>query len=182
MPPAGSGPSTRTIARIFFTVVALAAGLYLLYLVRSVVGLVAIALFLAIALGPAVDIFDRRGLNRGLSILVVYALLFFAVVGVGLLVVPAWRYRVHRWEVSPTAVYTQRGWVNQERRIAPISRVQTVDTSRGPLQQAAGIAALVVTTASAKGALVVHGLDPERAEQLSDELARRAQLVGGDGT
>lgn len=88
MSPAGSGPSTRTIARIFFTVVALAAVLFLLYLVRSVVGLVAIAVFLAVALGPAVDFFARRKVNRGLSILIVYGLLFATVVGVGLLVVP----------------------------------------------------------------------------------------------
>ena len=33
---------------------------------------------------------------------------------------------------SPQAVYTRSGWLVQERRIAPISRVQTVDTYRGP--------------------------------------------------
>jgi len=38
---ASAGPSSRAIARVFLTVVALAAALYLLYLVRSVVGLVA---------------------------------------------------------------------------------------------------------------------------------------------
>src|SRR4051812_42423484 len=40
-------------------------------------------------------------------------------------VMPRWRYRVHRWEVAPLAVYTQSGWLDQERRIAPISRIQT---------------------------------------------------------
>ena len=45
---------------------------------------------------------------------------------------PLWRYRVHRWDISPQAVYTRSGWLVQERRIAPISRVQTVDTYRGP--------------------------------------------------
>ena len=47
---------------------------------------------------------------------------------VPLFVVPMWRYRVHRWEIRPQAVYTRTGWLVQERRIAPISRVQTVDT------------------------------------------------------
>src|SRR5450759_2306604 len=51
------------------------------------------------------------------------------------IVMPRWRYRVHRWEVTSTAVYTQSGWLVQERRIAPLSRVQTVDTARGPLEQ-----------------------------------------------
>lgn len=95
---------------------------------------------------------------------------------------PGYWYRQHRWEITDDAVYTRSGLFWREWRAAPLSRLQTVDTSRGPLQQLTGIAALVVTTASAKGPLVVHGLDPERAEQLSDDLARRAQLVGGDGT
>ena len=37
-------------------------------------------------------------------------------------------------------MYTQSGWLSQERRIAPISRVQTVDTERGPLEQLFGLA------------------------------------------
>ena len=36
-------------------------------------------------------------------------------------VVPVWRYRVHRWDIGPKAVYTRTGWLVQERRIAPIS-------------------------------------------------------------
>ena len=47
-----------------------------------------------------------------------------------LVVMPQWRYRVHRWEVTPEAVYTQTGWFNQERRIAPIVRIQSVALSR----------------------------------------------------
>src|SRR3954452_12167787 len=83
-----SGPSTRPIVRVFFTVVGLVAGLYLLYRVRSVVGLLAIAAFLSVALGPSVGFFHRRGLSRGLSIVVVYVTLALAVVGIGLLLVP----------------------------------------------------------------------------------------------
>jgi len=76
-----------------------------------------------------------------------------------LLVMPQWRYRVHRWEVTDNAVYTKSGWISQERRIAPISRVQTVDTERGPLEQLFGLANVTVTTASAAGPLRIHGLD-----------------------
>jgi uncharacterized protein len=49
-------------------------------------------------------------------------------------VMPQWRYRVHRWEITDDAVYTSAGWLRQEWRIAPMSRIQTVDTVRGPLQ------------------------------------------------
>ena len=58
-------PSTRAIAKVFLTVAALAGALYLLYLVRSVVGLVFIAVFLAVALGPPVGYLRRRGVPRG---------------------------------------------------------------------------------------------------------------------
>ena len=74
-------------------------------------------------------------------------------------VMPHWRYRVHRWESTVDAVYTQSGWLTQERRIAPISRIQTVDSQRGPLEQLFKLANVTVTTASAAGPLKIHGLD-----------------------
>jgi uncharacterized protein len=99
-----------------------------------------------------------------------------------LAVMPQWRYRVHRWETTDTAVYTQAGWFTQERRIAPISRVQTVDTERGPFEQLFGLANVTVTTASAAGPLEIHGLDRDTATALVDELTVRTQAAGGDGT
>jgi predicted PurR-regulated permease PerM len=91
-PPHGSpdsnGPSFRTIARIFFSLVVLAGGFYLVYLVRDIVVLLFISLFLAVALGPPVDFFHRRKIPRAASILLVYLLGLLAVFLVGLLVVP----------------------------------------------------------------------------------------------
>jgi predicted PurR-regulated permease PerM len=86
-----SGPdqlSTRTIARVFFTLVALGVLLYMLYLVRSVLGLLLIAVFLAVALGPAVDRVSRLKLPRPASILIVFLCLFLAIFLIGLIVVP----------------------------------------------------------------------------------------------
>lgn len=80
--------STRTIARVFFTLVGLTVLLYTLYLVRSVIGLILIAVFLSIALGPGVDFFARRGAPRSLAILGVFLALFLAIFVIGLLVVP----------------------------------------------------------------------------------------------
>jgi len=97
-------------------------------------------------------------------------------------VVPQWRYLVHRWEITETAVYTQRGWWARERRIAPMSRVQTVDLAQGPLDRLFGLATLTVTTASAAGALHVEGLDHDLALQLSEHLTRSAEAAGGDAT
>lgn len=99
-----------------------------------------------------------------------------------LIVMPRWRYRVHRWEVTATAVYTQSGWLSQERRIAPLSRVQTVDTQRGPLEQLFRLANVTVTTASAAGPLSINGLDLATAESLVAELTEVTSHSEGDAT
>ncbi len=106
-----------------------------------------------------------------------------AVLGVAhVSVMPLWRYRVHRWETTADAVYTQSGWLRQEWRIAPISRIQTVDSERGPFEQLFGLANVTVTTASAAGPLRVHGLDRQTAQRLVDELTVSAQATAGDAT
>lgn len=99
-----------------------------------------------------------------------------------LIIMPRWRYRVHRWEVTDNAVYTQAGWLSQERRIAPISRVQTVDLERGPLEQLFQLANVTVTTASAAGPLRIHGLDRATAEGLVAELTEVTSRSEGDAT
>lgn len=98
------------------------------------------------------------------------------------LVVPQWRYLVHRWEVTDTAVYTQTGWWARERRIAPMSRIQTVDHAEGAVARLFGLATVTVTTASAAGALQIDGLDREVARRLVDELTVKADAVEGDAT
>jgi uncharacterized protein len=96
--------------------------------------------------------------------------------------VPQWRYLVHRWEVTDTAVYTQTGWWARERRIAPMSRVQTVDHREGAFSRLFGLATVRVTTASSAGALTIEGLDRARALAIVDNLTRMADSVPGDAT
>jgi membrane protein YdbS with pleckstrin-like domain len=97
-------------------------------------------------------------------------------------VVPRWRYAVHRWEVTDTAVYTQTGWWAREQRIAPMSRIQTVDHAEGAISRLFGLSTVTVTTASAAGALEIAGLDRGRALELVDELTIMADAVPGDAT
>ena len=87
-------------------------------------------------------------------------------------VVPSWRYLVHRWEVTDTAVYTQTGWWARERRIAPMSRIQTVDHVEGAISRLFGLATVTVTTASAAGALDDRRAGQGRRPRLVDELTR----------
>jgi len=98
------------------------------------------------------------------------------------LLMPRLRYAVHRWEVTETAVYTQAGWWSVERRIAPMSRIQTVDYNEGVFSRMFGLATVTVTTASAAGALEIAALDRGLARELVDRLARRADAVTGDAT
>jgi membrane protein YdbS with pleckstrin-like domain len=98
------------------------------------------------------------------------------------IVMPRWRFRVHRWEATPAAIYTQTGWLSQERRIAPVSRVQTVDLQRGPLEQLFGLASVTVTTASAAGPLEIDGLDVDTARALVDSLTEATVAEEGDAT
>jgi membrane protein YdbS with pleckstrin-like domain len=99
-----------------------------------------------------------------------------------MIVMPLWRYRVHRWEVTEDAVYTRTGWLWQEWRIAPMSRIQTVDTARGPLEQAFRLSSVTVTTASAAGPLKIKGLDRTVAEDLVEKLTEVTQAHRGDAT
>jgi membrane protein YdbS with pleckstrin-like domain len=95
---------------------------------------------------------------------------------------PRWRYLVHRWEVTDTAVYTQTGWLTRERRIAPMSRIQTVDHVEGAISRLFRLATVTVTTASAAGALAIVGLDRDVARSLVDDLTVKADAVEGDAT
>jgi membrane protein YdbS with pleckstrin-like domain len=97
-------------------------------------------------------------------------------------VVPLWRYAVHRWETTEDAVYAKTGWLWQEWRVAPMSRIQTVDTERGPLEQLFRLSSVTVTTASAAGPIKIVGLDHELAAELVQRLTSATQAASGDAT
>jgi hypothetical protein len=135
--------------------------------------------WLVLAIGQPVWMkFDQRIL--WLHTLIAVVTLFGAAISVA--VAPLWRYRVHRWEISPQAVYTRTGWLVQERRIAPISRVQTVDTYRGPLDRLFGLANVAVTTASSAGAVHIAALDVQVADHIAAQLTDIAAIGAEDAT
>jgi len=112
--------------------------------------------------------------------LVVLALAVAAVVHAVLM--PRIRFRVHRWEVSDTAVHTREGWIGRESRIAPISRVQTVDSRQGALMRVFGLASITVTTASAAGPITIACLDAETAREVVARLTAITAATEGDAT
>jgi membrane protein YdbS with pleckstrin-like domain len=112
-------------------------------------------------------------------------------VGLGLTVVvaavhvsimPRWGYRVHRWAITDDAVFVRSGWLTQETRLAPIARLQTVDSRRGFLHRIYGLTSVTVTTASSAGSLTIHALDDDVAREVVATLAAVAQETPGDAT
>ena len=111
----------------------------------------------------------------GLALIVVLTL-------VRVIVMPIVRYRVHRWEITPTAVFTRAGWLSREERIAPLSRVQTVDSHQGPVMRLFHLASVTVTTASAAGPIRIDCLDENVARQVVVDLTEITGASEGDAT
>lgn len=129
--------------------------------------------------GVAVAYASWESARPWLIVLLVLAALALVV---ALVVEPLWRYRVHRWETTDEAVYALTGWIVREWRVAPLSRVQTVDAVQGPLEQLLKLSTLRVTTASSRGAIEIGGLDKATADRVADALTRIAQATPGDAT
>ncbi|MCU1605903.1 MAG: uncharacterized protein JWP46_2368 [Modestobacter sp.] len=104
----------------------------------------------------------------------------YGVVAIG--VRPRLRYRVHRWEVTDEAVYTLTGWLTRTWTLVPISRIQTVDVTRGVVQQLFGLSTVVVLTASSQGTVRMPQLESDVARRVAEDLARRAELVRDEAT
>jgi membrane protein YdbS with pleckstrin-like domain len=147
-----------------------AIGLWVTEGVASSVG-VAIAATLFLVFVPA----DAGGPLPLLRWLVPIAAVVWAVATIGIR--PWFRFRVHRWEVTAEAVYTLTGWLTRTWTLVPISRIQTVDVTRGVLQQLFGLSTVAVLTASSQGTVRVWHLEADVAQRVADDLAHRAEQV-----
>jgi predicted PurR-regulated permease PerM len=78
----------RSVAVAAGALLGLAAAVKLVLLAQSGLTLIAIALFLAVALNPAVERFERRGLGRVWSVAAVYSMALVLCVCLGLVFVP----------------------------------------------------------------------------------------------
>jgi predicted PurR-regulated permease PerM len=89
-----SQPRTRTVriefsVRSILSVIGIALSLWLIVQIWQVFLIVVIALVLAAALTPVVQGLERRRMKRAVALAVVFAALVLAVVGLGVLIVPA---------------------------------------------------------------------------------------------
>ena len=86
LPPPQVTP--RTVATVVFTALAILGLLYLLWRLQTIVRWTVIALFLAVALNPAVNRLQRWRLPRGFAILIVYVAMLLVVLGIVALITP----------------------------------------------------------------------------------------------
>ena len=149
-----------------------------LWVTEGVVG--ALALWLGIGAFLAFVPADAGGPVPVLRWVLPLAGVTYAVVVIG--VRPWVQHRVSRWEITAEAAYARTGWLTQTWTLVPISRIQTVDVTRGLLQQLFGLATVAVLTASSQGTVRILHLEHGVAQRVADDLARRAELVRDQAT
>lgn len=144
-------------ARLLWTIeVAIAAGALVL------IGAAALAVIAAVGEVPA-------------PLLLWGGLVLLAVLGAAAAVtIPRLLHRAYRWEVTPLGLYVQRGWIWRTWTVVPHSRIQSIETTIGPLHRLLGLAQVEVRTASGGGGAVVPGLSEELVARLTAQLAAAA--------
>ena len=96
----------------------------------------------------------------------------WGVITVVFLVPGRWR----RWGYAFTdrELHVARGWLMRRHTVVPVSRVQHIDVSQGPLERSAGVATLSLHTAGTEQNLVIlPGIKRERAEEIRDVIRSR---------
>jgi predicted PurR-regulated permease PerM len=85
--PGSPGPSIRAVLRVVLTVVASALALIVLWRLRTPIGYLVIALFVALVAAGPVTILSQH-MRRGLAIAVVYGGIILVPIGIGAILVP----------------------------------------------------------------------------------------------
>ena len=92
---------------------------------------------------------------------------------VAVVVVPELRWRRWRWEVREHEIDIRRGTLRVRRTLVPMPRVQHVDTTRGGLEQALGLATVQVHTAAGGHTIpLLSDADADRVRRRIADLAR----------
>lgn len=85
---------------IIFKTILILLGLWFLYLVRDVIVLLIISVIIVAAIEPAVDYFQKKRIPRGVSVLVIYILLFFIIAGGISLLIPPLANQFHEFSLG----------------------------------------------------------------------------------
>jgi membrane protein YdbS with pleckstrin-like domain len=140
-----------------------------LWRLSGLLGAVPVAL---VAIGGAV-LLVRVGLTST-PVAAAIALVITLAAAVGVWPYPDLLWRHWRYEIGEAEVDLQHGWWTTTRTLIPMSRIQHVDTRRGPLQRRFGLASVVLYTAA--GASEIPALADDVAAAARDRIARLADV------
>lgn len=127
----------QTVFLVLGLSVLVVGALILVYLAWAVLSWIVIAMFLAIALNPAVESFERRGMKRPWAASLVFVLALIVLTGIGFLVVPPLVTQVSAFvNAVPdlvddlTAGRGPLGWLQDEYQI--VDRIREAIEEQGP--------------------------------------------------
>ncbi|WP_448658112.1 PH domain-containing protein [Sphingomonas sp. CJ99] len=70
-----------------------------------------------------------------------------------------------------TELHVASGWLTRSHTIVPVSRVQHIDVTQGPVERMCGVSTLVLHTAgTANSTVSLPGITRERAEEIRDSI------------
>lgn len=134
--------------------------------------LIGAVIFSAIVFGMA--FFARLLFEFSWLWVIVPTLIVVAINAVWIIVTPRIRYNQWRFEIREDEVDLLHGILVRTRQIVPMSRIQHVDTTRGPIQRRYGLSSVVFYTAA--GAMTIPELSVERAATVRDQIAALAKV------
>ena len=134
--------------------------------IRAAIGWLIVGLAAA---GTEVFLYWRTEISPGL---VAGPVILLGLTSVIFFVPRRWR----RWGYAFTdrELHVACGWLVRTHTVVPVSRVQHIDVSQGPLERGAGVATLSLHTAGTEKSLVVlPGISRQRAEDSRDAIRGR---------
>jgi Uncharacterized conserved protein len=91
------------------------------------------------------------------------------------------RYRRWRYRLDPDGLTLTHGVLTHVRTVVPYTRIQHVDTRRGPLDRLLGLGAVVVYTAGTRGAdVTIPGLSTREAGVMQERLRDASERTAGE--
>ena len=106
-----------------------------------------------------------------------FGVLTAPVLGLGVISAVVWvpaRWRRWGYAFTDSELHVASGWLTRTHTVVPVSRVQHIDVSQGPIERKAGVATLSLHTAGTEGSLVrLPGISRARAEEILDAIRSR---------
>ncbi len=134
--------------------------------IRSAIGWFTLSAIIAVA-----DAFLHWRFGTAFGFAVVPTLVL-GVIAIVFLVPGRWRRLGYAF--TDRELHVARGWFTYRHTVVPVSRVQHIDVSQGPIERTAGVATLILHTAGTEGSLVVlPGISRQRAEDIRDVIRSR---------